>query len=65
MNEYSADEMVQRQMRLERQRMARDGMDYEEDADMNTGLDYEDVKGKVSVWVQKPDVMRWIRRIFS
>lgn len=66
MNEYSADEMVQRQMRLERQRMAREGADYEEeDADMNTGLDYEDVKGKVSVWVQKPDVMRWIRRIFS
>ena len=28
-------------------------------------LDYEDVKGKVSVWVQKPDVVKWIRKNFD
>jgi hypothetical protein len=28
-------------------------------------LDFEDVKGKLSLWVQKPDVIRWIRKIFT
>ncbi len=28
-------------------------------------LDYEEVKGKVSFWVQKPEVIRWIRKIFT
>jgi hypothetical protein len=28
-------------------------------------LDYEDVKGKVSAWVQKTDVQIWIRRNFN
>ena len=32
---------------------------------MNDVLDYEDVKGKVSLWVTKPEVIRWIRKIFT
>jgi hypothetical protein len=32
---------------------------------MDDVLDYEDVKGKVSAWVQKPDVVRWIRKNFN
>jgi DNA replication licensing factor MCM2 len=64
MDEYSADEMIQRQMRAERMKMMRDE-DIDEDHDINTNLDYEDVKGKVSIWVQKPDVIRWIRKIFN
>ena len=32
---------------------------------MEDVLDYEDVKGKVSVWVQKPDVVKWIRKNFD
>lgn len=32
---------------------------------MDDVLDYEDVKGKVSVWVQKPDVIKWIRKNFE
>lgn len=28
-------------------------------------MDYEDVKGKVSIWVQKPEVIKWIRKIFN
>lgn len=64
MQEYSADEMIQRQMRAEKLRMMREG-DFEDDEDLNTNLDYEDVKGKVSIWVQKPEVIKWIRRIFN
>lgn len=63
-SEYSADEMIQRQMRAEKLKMQREG-DYEDDQDLNTNLDYEDVKGKVSIWVQKPDVIKWIRKIFN
>ena len=37
----------------------------DEDQDMDDVLDYEDVKGKVSVWVQKPDVEKWIRKNFD
>jgi len=32
---------------------------------MLDALDYEDVKGKLSQWVQRPEVVKWIRRIFS
>ena len=28
-------------------------------------LDLEDVKGKLSMWVQKMEVIRWIRKIFT
>ena len=28
-------------------------------------LDYEDVKGQLSLWVQRPEVVRWIRKSFS
>ncbi len=28
-------------------------------------IDFEDVKGKLSLWVQKQDVIRWIRKIFT
>ena len=51
-------------MRAEKLRMMREG-DFEDDEDLNTNLDYEDVKGKVSIWVQKPEVIKWIRRIFN
>lgn len=41
-----------------------DGM-IDDDQDMATDLDCEDVKGKVSVWVQRPEVIRWIRNKFN
>lgn len=28
-------------------------------------LDYEDVKGQLSLWVQRPEVIRWIRKSFQ
>lgn len=40
-------------------------LEADEDQEMNDILDYEDVKGKVSLWVRKPDVIRWIRKIFT
>ena len=49
---------------MERNKMLRDA-DFEDDQELNTNLDYEDVKGKVSIWVQKPDVIKWIRKIFN
>jgi len=32
---------------------------------MLDALDYEDVKGKLSSWVQRPEVTKWIRKIFA
>lgn len=32
---------------------------------MQDVLDYEDVKGKLSAWVQRPEVSRWIKRTFA
>ena len=32
---------------------------------MQDVLDYEDVKGKLSTWVQRQEVARWIRKIFA
>jgi DNA replication licensing factor MCM2 len=32
---------------------------------MLDALDFEDVKGKLSQWVQRPEVTRWIRKIFA
>ena len=32
---------------------------------MNDVLDYEDVKGKLSLWVQRVEVIKWIRKIFQ
>ena len=32
---------------------------------MNDVLDYEEVKGKLSMWVRKPEVIRWVRKIFT
>lgn len=37
----------------------------EMDAGMADLLDYEDVKGKLSQWVSRPEVTRWIRKKFS
>lgn len=45
-------------------KMQRD-VDFDDDQELNTNLDYEDVKGKVCIWVQKPDVIKWIRKIFN
>ena len=39
------------------------GLD-DDDNDMKDDIDYEDVKGKLSLWVQRQEVIRWIRKIF-
>lgn len=37
----------------------------DDDQDMQDVLDFEDVKGVLSLWVQRPEVRRWIRKSFS
>ena len=59
------DDELQRQRRMEQLRARREEDFGDEDQDMDDVLDYEDVKGKVSVWVQKPDVVKWIRKHFD
>lgn len=65
-DEFSEDDEMNRQMRLERMRLIRqEGEDEQEDAIMDGALDFEDVKGKLSLWVQRSEVIRWIRKIFG
>ena len=67
MHEYSDDDMLNRQIRQERMRVNRQGdgdLIGGEDDEMDAGIDQEDVKGKLSLWVQKPDIIKWIRSKF-
>ena len=67
-NEYSDEnDEIARQMRMDRMRALHgDGnVAMEDDQEMNEVIDFEDVKGQVSQWVQKPDVIRWIRKTFG
>ena len=61
--EYEDDELA-KQMRMQRLRDMRQA-EGEEDQDMQDVLDYEDVKGQLSQWVVKPEVIRWIRKTFA
>ena len=37
----------------------------EDDGDYDQYLDFEDVKGQLSAWVEKPNVRKWIRFQFA
>ena len=52
-----------RKFREEREEQNEDVVDSEDG--MQDLLDYEDVKGKLSIWVQRPEVRRWIRKMFG
>jgi len=54
-NEYSENEEIARQMRMDRMRALHgDGnVAMDDDQEMNEVIDFEDVKGQVSQWVQK------------
>jgi hypothetical protein len=68
-NEFSEDELLGRQIRQENMRIMRqrEGGDMigDDDQDMDNVLDLEEAKGKLSIWVSKPDVIKFIRKIFS
>jgi DNA replication licensing factor MCM2 len=71
-DEYSEADDVARQMRLERMRQQNNRGDEDmggtggDDLDMvQDVIDYEEVKGALSQWVQRPEVVRWIRKSFS
>lgn len=67
--DFSEEDELQRQMRMERMRIQREGIDanYDQGADMTLEnvLDYEMVKGKLSEWVARSEVKNWIRRTFA
>jgi phage baseplate assembly protein W len=67
-DEYSENDEIARQMRLERMRALHGGENQAnaaEDEEMNDVIDYEDVKGQLSQWLQRPEVTRWIRKTFG
>jgi DNA replication licensing factor MCM2 len=66
-NEYSENEEIARQMRMDRMKALHgDGnVAMDDDQEMNEVIDFEDVKGQVSQWVQKQEVIRWIRKTFG
>ena len=71
MMEFSGDDnRLDRQMMNERNKMFQNPhglgeMGGEGDEEMDNVLDHEDVKGKLSLWVQKQDVIRWIKKTFT
>lgn len=69
-DEYSENYDVARQMRLARMREMNNRGDEDmaagEDQDMIQDVnDYEEVKGVLSEWVKRPEVVRWVRKSFS
>jgi DNA replication licensing factor MCM2 len=70
-DEYSEQDEVARQIRMERMKALNQGAGGDEDMQdgdqemLQDVLDLEDVKGKLSQWVQRPEVVRWIRKSFS
>ena len=63
--EEDEEDELGRQMRMERMRAQRYEQNNDDQENMMDALDYEDVKGKLSQWVQRPEVVRWVRRIFA
>lgn len=67
-DEFNADgegfeeDQLERQNRLERMRQTR--LQQSQDH-IKEVLDFEDVRGKRSEWVQRPEVIRWIRKVFG
>ena len=70
-DEYSETDELARQMRYQRMREMRQGGDQDQadegdDQDMvQDVIDYEEVKGQLSQWVQRQEVVRWIRKSFT
>jgi hypothetical protein len=62
-----SDDELGRQIRLERMRQQKFDIDAADNQDtlMQDAIDYEDVKGRLSQWIQRAEVARWIRKIFA
>lgn len=68
MNEYSDDHQLARQIKEERMRMLKEGMgvDMGDDDDQEMDpVDYEDIKGKLSIWLRKGEIIKWIKKMFT
>lgn len=69
-DEFEDDEegMLDNRMRQERMRMMREnggGADEQDHEDMGNVLDYEEIQGPLNLWLQKPDVIKWVSRLFN
>ena len=65
MSENSEMQQVDRQMMAERRRLIENDGNQDEDQDMNDGIDFDDSKEKLSVWISRLEVIKHIRKIFS
>ena len=71
MDEYEDDdEMLSRQLRQEKMRQMlrndqEDGIGSEDGDNLQNVLDFEDVKGPLSIWLKKSDVVKFIQRQFN
>lgn len=68
MDEHEMNAMRRRRMRemREGEGMYDDNMDMNQDHDdLQNIVDYDDVKGPVSTWLKKPEVIRFISRQFE
>ena len=67
--EDDENEILHNEMRRERMRMMLDnngGVGGDDDPDdMQNMLDFEDVKGPLSVWLKKPEVIKFIIKQFN
>eukprot|EP00347_Sterkiella_histriomuscorum_P014795 403359496 len=61
--EESTNQNVIRQERIQ-MRLAQN-INEDRDENMKDALDYEDVRGKLSIWLMREEVLRWIKNQFS
>jgi phage baseplate assembly protein W len=54
-----------REARMRRAIIAEDGNMGADFPMTENAVDFEDVKGNLSIWVKRPEVERWIRRNFG
>lgn len=58
------DQSEAQKLRVERMRTIRQQQETTEDQLMQDVIDYEEVRGKRSLWIQRPEVIKWIRKAF-
>jgi DNA replication licensing factor MCM2 len=63
--DYDENDVVMREMRMQKFKDEIYDGDEVEMEGMKDVLDYEDVKGKLSLWVQRKEVTSWIRKKFT
>lgn len=65
--EDSGDELqrAMREARIRKMHDGEDGMGMSDFPMTDAAIDFEDVKGRLALWIRRPEVERWIRRSFQ